>query len=1201
MRSVSVRLADLNKVTIPIGFVGENLHTQVRIDCVKLFEDYPNAVPELTVNPPMGDTYPAVVTRDGDYVIWDIEDSDLIINGNGEIQLSFFVDEVIAKSYIARIRIEKSLVSTGDVPTPIENWIDEANEKLAEVEQWNNVTAEASTLAPGTSATVEITEENGHNKFEFGIPRGDKGDTGTPGFSPVIVVTDITGGHRVSITDVGGTRTVDIMDGEKGDTGNGIESAVLNQDYTLTLNFTDGTHYTTPSIRGAKGETGNGIASVTLNQDYTLTITYTNGQSTTTPSIRGEKGATGATPVISIGTVSTLSPGSDATASMDVTDPEHPVLSFGIPEGEPGNATIDDTSTANNRVWSAQKTNDLKSALTTDFEKCNTEINTVADELYSFSDIASSAVKGKTTGAITSIETGSAITFNTATNILHYYLEVTAGEVYKIQIRKAANKNYNIVFTDSNDIVKSLYGQGNGTMHVEVDTVAVPTGVTRMYISAQESSGPADWNANDRVRKATLIVAKNSDITATNKNVSILDGVDDLLISNNTEIPHYLVGAEDIEIGGIVSGENNDSTQNRARSGHLIPVFNGDIILSKPATNTSYTFYVIYYNTQKTWTGDSSVILLDRIQPVAITSDGYVRILFNPNNSAQTEANMKSIFGGLVSVYRARGSATVRAIDENRLSANQFEKVIDASNIVLGRLNFNDGTVSGTREYGFTPFFIPVNAGDALYRKYSSVGFGAVYYDANYSFISSTGNTYKGAAFMRIGFQLAGSTTPTVSNFSGIISIVRLENRTEMVSPGLLNRVEHSKLEDCVRGYVNPNSGNVSTHNYYMAITKFYRVKPGDIVRCANEDLNIWVMEYDLSLTPVRHSEYMRRLSKNPYPAGEWHVRTDGYVRAHFTNFQAQTEVDISTYYNSLEIVRSLSALNEYDAYAQKLVAPSNYVKPRKIREGEDLYTQSCVIIDGYLYCATDDYNGNTAIQKINIQTGAVIKTYTQDFGHASLDYCESTDTLLIGKGTTIALYQDFTTALEGDSLSIDNCIQIDCGSLLSYASICFGEDEYTVYAFVGNDGSAVRHDLCYKIQLGFGDNDLSSGGYGTLITSESYNGTAKLLKTFSGIVREFHDGQFGGRSLSYVQDIKYDGYLYVGFGTYGYNCFIVDLDELSNTYKIVGNYKIKYRNSSYTDLYGEPEGIAINGSKIITTLRDTVSGISCMFEFNRS
>lgn len=42
----------------------------------------------------------------------------------------------------------------------------------------------------------------------------------------------------------------------KGDTGNGISSAVLNNDYTLTLTFTDGTTYTTPSIRGEKGEQG---------------------------------------------------------------------------------------------------------------------------------------------------------------------------------------------------------------------------------------------------------------------------------------------------------------------------------------------------------------------------------------------------------------------------------------------------------------------------------------------------------------------------------------------------------------------------------------------------------------------------------------------------------------------------------------------------------------------------------------------------------------------------------------------------------------------------------------------------------------------------------------------------------------------------------------------------------------------------------
>lgn len=36
----------------------------------------------------------------------------------------------------------------------------------------------------------------------------------------------------------------------------GIDSITMNADYTLTINYTNGTSYTTPSIRGAKGDTG---------------------------------------------------------------------------------------------------------------------------------------------------------------------------------------------------------------------------------------------------------------------------------------------------------------------------------------------------------------------------------------------------------------------------------------------------------------------------------------------------------------------------------------------------------------------------------------------------------------------------------------------------------------------------------------------------------------------------------------------------------------------------------------------------------------------------------------------------------------------------------------------------------------------------------------------------------------------------------
>lgn len=87
--------------------------------------------------------------------------------------------------------------------------------------------------------------------------------------------------------------------GEKGDTGTGISSCTLNSDYTLTINFTDGTSYTTPvSIRGAtgaKGETGVGITDTVLNADYTLTVQFSDGSSYTSPSIRGAAGPKGET------------------------------------------------------------------------------------------------------------------------------------------------------------------------------------------------------------------------------------------------------------------------------------------------------------------------------------------------------------------------------------------------------------------------------------------------------------------------------------------------------------------------------------------------------------------------------------------------------------------------------------------------------------------------------------------------------------------------------------------------------------------------------------------------------------------------------------------------------------------------------------------------------------------------------------------
>lgn len=79
--------------------------------------------------------------------------------------------------------------------------------------------------------------------------------------------------------------------------GVGIENIVYNNDYTITINLTDGTSYTTNSIRGEKGD----------------------------------KGDTGATPNIKIKTTETIAPNQYASIKIEGT-PEDPELTFRIPK-----------------------------------------------------------------------------------------------------------------------------------------------------------------------------------------------------------------------------------------------------------------------------------------------------------------------------------------------------------------------------------------------------------------------------------------------------------------------------------------------------------------------------------------------------------------------------------------------------------------------------------------------------------------------------------------------------------------------------------------------------------------------------------------------------------------------------------------------------------------------------------------------------
>ena len=130
MRTATLRLEDMKTTIINMGYVGENEHKQIRFDGKKMFQEYPNASVSLTVCPACGDAYPATIERDGDFVLWTITDSDLVAEGCGEIQLTFTESPHIAKSYICRTKVLRSLVPTGDIPSGLDDFITRADALL---------------------------------------------------------------------------------------------------------------------------------------------------------------------------------------------------------------------------------------------------------------------------------------------------------------------------------------------------------------------------------------------------------------------------------------------------------------------------------------------------------------------------------------------------------------------------------------------------------------------------------------------------------------------------------------------------------------------------------------------------------------------------------------------------------------------------------------------------------------------------------------------------------------------------------------------------------------------------------------------------------------------------------------------------------------------------------------------------------------
>ena len=331
MRTVTYRLVDLQKATITIGKVGENEHTRVQFACKKAFDEYPSAIPALTVTNPSGTSYPVVTTRDGEYVIWDVADSDLTAQGNGELQLTFTENGVVCKSYIAKTKVKRSIVANGTAPDPVQNWLDTAAEVLESVNE--------AIPAGGTAGQVLAKKSNADRDLEWVNQTGGGGGTDNynalsnkPKINGYTLYGDVTlqnigalsadalaGAIATALAQAKASGEFDGADGQDGADGVGIASIAktgtsgLVDTYTITL--TSGSTYTFTVTNGKDGVDGQDGAPGQDGQD-------------------GDDGQDGFSPTV---TVTTITGGHRVV----ITDAQG-AHTFDVMDGQGGSVTVDD-------------------------------------------------------------------------------------------------------------------------------------------------------------------------------------------------------------------------------------------------------------------------------------------------------------------------------------------------------------------------------------------------------------------------------------------------------------------------------------------------------------------------------------------------------------------------------------------------------------------------------------------------------------------------------------------------------------------------------------------------------------------------------------------------------------------------------------------------------------------------------------------
>ena len=147
--------------SIPLGRCGEN-HTVICFDCTSYLETYGEGSAALLFQPAQGSMHPVVVEQTGALVTWRVSASDTAASGSGLCELSWYVDDMLAKSQQMSTVVYAALSERADTACQAASrpWMDQIVQASANAQRAQAAAETAQSIADGMGA-VYVKQSGG--------------------------------------------------------------------------------------------------------------------------------------------------------------------------------------------------------------------------------------------------------------------------------------------------------------------------------------------------------------------------------------------------------------------------------------------------------------------------------------------------------------------------------------------------------------------------------------------------------------------------------------------------------------------------------------------------------------------------------------------------------------------------------------------------------------------------------------------------------------------------------------------------------------------------------------------------------------------------------------------------------------------------------------------------------------------------------